>query len=29
MEQILEKCKEVGIEIHYLFIDFKAAYEQN
>jgi hypothetical protein len=29
MEQILEKCNEVGIEMHHLFIDFKAAYEQN
>jgi hypothetical protein len=25
--QVLEKCKEVGIEMHHLFIDFKAAYD--
>jgi hypothetical protein len=27
VRQILEKCKQVGIQIHYLFVDFKAAYD--
>jgi hypothetical protein len=26
VRQILEKCKEVGIQMHLLFIDFKTAY---
>jgi hypothetical protein len=27
VRQILEKCKEVGIQMHHLFIDFKTAYD--
>jgi hypothetical protein len=27
VRQILEKCKEVGIQMHHLFIDFKTAHD--
>jgi hypothetical protein len=27
VHQILDKCKEVGIEMHHLFTDFNAAYD--